>query len=440
MDQRFIDQYDMLPAGARVLCAVSGGADSVCLLLQTLEEAPARGLAVFAAHYNHGLRGAESDRDEAFVRALCARLDVPCASERGDVAARARETGEGTEEAGRALRYAFLERAAAEWGCSRILTAHTADDNAETLLLNLARGAGGRGLGGIPPVRGIVARPMLTMTRAQVEEYLRARGEAHVEDASNGGDDYARNRVRHGAVPALRSVNAAFSRNASRAALLQREDEAFLESLARDFLDREETERGVALAALTARPRPLTARALRLMAGGPLTEKQTDQALALCGGRGLGYADVTGGRFVREQGYLRFGAEAGARIPPTEVPREGVVSIPEAGVELRCAIVRAGGEKPGAFHTLFFHYDGACGKILCTSRRDGDRIRLAGRGCTKRLSDLFTEAGLTQRQRDRTPVFRDEQGVAGVYGFGVAQRCAAAEGAEALRIEIKVGE
>ena len=208
----------LLPPGGGVLCAVSGGADSVYLLCRLCELRESLGLRVWAAHYNHCLRGAESDRDEAFVRALCAGLGVEAYSGRGDVAAFARENGLGTEDAARRLRYGFLEQTADALGADAIATAHTADDNAETMLLNLARGAGLRGLCGIPPRRGRVIRPILGVTRAEIDAYLELKGVGHVEDSTNAGDDYARNRIRHHAVPALRSVNPEFSRAASRAA------------------------------------------------------------------------------------------------------------------------------------------------------------------------------------------------------------------------------
>jgi tRNA(Ile)-lysidine synthase len=151
----------------------------------------------------------------------------------------------GTEEAARRLRYEFLEKAAGELCADRNATAHTADDNAETMLMNLARGAGMRGLGGIPPVRGKLIRPMLTVRRAEVEDYLGANGVEHVEDSTNADDGNARNRVRHYAVPALLGVNSGFVENAARTAALMREDEKFIESLAMEFLEESMTFEGL---------------------------------------------------------------------------------------------------------------------------------------------------------------------------------------------------
>ena len=224
-----------LPSG-RVLCAVSGGADSVCLLHSCLRLTHGGDTTVCAAHYNHCLRGGESDRDERFVRSLCASLGVELRVGRGDVAAYAREHGMGTEEAARELRYAFLEEAADELGCGYILTAHNADDNAETMLMALVRGSGPRGLAGIPPRRGRILRPMLGATRAEIEAYLAENGLEHVEDSTNECTDYTRNRIRKLCMPVLREINPRFAEAAARAGALLREDDAYLSSLAADFL------------------------------------------------------------------------------------------------------------------------------------------------------------------------------------------------------------
>ena len=379
---------DAIAPGARVLCAVSGGVDSMYLLHRMTELAAQRGFTVGCAHFNHGLRGTESDRDEAFVRTQCAHLGVPFYAGRGDVAS---VRGMGTEGAARQLRYAFLTDCAAAHGYDWIATAHTADDNAETLLLNLARGCGLRGLTGIPPQRGKLLRPMLDTTRAEAEAYLAAHGIAHVEDSTNASDAYARNRVRHHAVPALESVNAAFVQHAADTAALLREDERFLGGLAAEFLAGQTPAEGIPTAELLALPRPVRVRVLQQAAGRELSRRHLLALEQLCGGEGLGQT--------------------------TEIPELGMrftVGMPEPFREIH-----------SAFTTFVFKSAIIHDKLSVTPRRPGDRIRLAGRGCTKRVSDLLAERGLTQDARERVPIIRAADVPAAIAGFGVAEQWAA---------------
>ena len=331
----------------------------------------------------------------------------------------------GTEAAARELRYAFLTHCADEHGYDWIATAHTADDNAETLLLNLARGCGLRGLTGIPPQRGKLLRPMLDTTRAQAEAYLTARAIPHVEDSTNAADTYARNRVRHHAVPALESVNTAFVQHTSDTAALLREDERFLSGLAADFLDGQTPTEGIPTAELLALPRPVRVRVLQQAAGRELSRRHLLALERLCSGEGLGHADVPGLRVTRERGRLFFGAQV---LPPlgAHVLRPGeTAELPELGLRITVGEPEAFREIHSTFTTFYFKSAIIHDKLSVTPRRPGDRIRLAGRGCTKRVSDLFAERGLTQCARDRVPIIRAAETPAAIAGFGIAEQWAA---------------
>ena len=193
----------MLPPGSTLLVAVSGGADSTALLVALASLAREFSLRIHSAHLHHGLRGADADDDLRHVRALCVRLGVPLEAARWDCVSRMRRRGLAGEAGLRTLRREFLLRAAQRAGAAAIATAHTADDQLETLLMRLARGSGWTGIAGMLPRRGVWIKPMLLATRADVERDLTRHGIAWREDASNASPAHTRNRVRHSVVPAL---------------------------------------------------------------------------------------------------------------------------------------------------------------------------------------------------------------------------------------------
>ena len=258
-------RFGMLPEGALVLAAVSGGADSISLL----HWLHARGVRVAAAHLHHGLRGAAADADEAFVREFCAVRGVPFYAEHADVGALAARDGISVEEAGRKARYDFLERTAAAIGASRVATAHHADDNAETLLFQLVRGARS-GLGGIAPVRGMYIRPFLGLTRAQIEAYAGANGLSYRFDEMNGDDAYARNYIRHEILPRLTKLNSAAAAHIAETARTLRAEGEFLDALAARRLEEGGARFGAARVtapckAINAAPEALRVRMVRLL-------------------------------------------------------------------------------------------------------------------------------------------------------------------------------
>ena len=221
--KRTIFDYMMLETGENVLVALSGGADSAALLLSLRE----LGYPVRAFHLNHCLRGAESDRDEAFCRRLCEKLGVELTVERVDIAAAAGDSA--VEETARRIRYARLEHAAHG---AKIAVAHNADDNLETMLFHLVRGTGAKGLMGIPPVRGRIIRPLIEVERREIEAFLRERGQDFVTDSTNADTAYTRNRLRQEVVPVLRELNPQAAQAAARLSRQLRQDETCLQSYA----------------------------------------------------------------------------------------------------------------------------------------------------------------------------------------------------------------
>ena len=409
---------DPICAGDRVLCAVSGGADSMYLLCRMLELAGERDFTVLCAHFNHCQRGAESDRDESFVRDFCLSANVPFFSGRLEESVR-------SEQQLRNARYAFLRKTAREQACRWILTAHTADDQLETQLLNLARGTGLRGLGGIPAVRENLLRPMLHVTRAEVVDWLREHGISYVEDSSNRSNDYARNRIRHEAVPAMLTVNAAAARHAAEAAERMREDEDYLSSLADRFLISEQGPDGISAEALKNLARPVRARVFQNLCGGRLAAAHVEALHDFCFGAEPAQLDLPDIRVSRDRGVLSFGASAPERLPDLALEPDMTAVLPQAGLRLTVSAPQVFSEIHNTLTVYHFKSDSIRGKLSVTSRRAGDQIRLLGRGCTKKISDLMQERGIPISRRELVPVLRDALGPVAVYGFGMAERCAA---------------
>jgi tRNA(Ile)-lysidine synthase len=447
----FADGRGMLPRGSDVIAAVSGGADSMALLTARVELAPSRDLRVCAAHFDHRLRGGESDRDREFVRGYCEKLGVTCHIGSGDVREHAASRGRGIEDAAREMRYAFLLELSGRFSPpARVATAHTADDNAETVLLNLTRGAGARGLAGIPPGRGNIIRPMLSVTRAEVEAFLSERGVPHVEDSSNSSELYSRNLLRRRVVPVLREINPRFARRALETSGRLREDDDYLTSLARDFIDARCRD-GVAPAGeLAALPRPVAARAVIALAGRSLSSERVEAILALCrDSAGSTRVSVPGGAVIRSYGNLFFRAASPARaeFSPVFLSAEETVAIQELSMTVSSRLtvcereIKAfykESEKINKSFTVFlFKKSEICGRIIVRSRAEGDSIKILGAAVTKSLKKLFIDKKIPEFRRGLVPVVSDELGPLGVCGVAAGARAAPNPGDDVLEIRFE---
>ena len=432
-----INKLYLPPQCRRVLCAVSGGADSVCLLHVLYEHRERLGIELCAAHFEHGIRGEESFRDAGFVETVCKNLGVELCVKSGDTPGYAQSEGLSMEEAARKLRYAFLEEAAAKLNCDFVATAHNADDNAETIIFNLTRGSGAKGLCGIPMQRGNIIRPLLSVTRKEIEEYLREKGIEHITDSTNLSDDYSRNLIRHQVVPVLKDINPRFVETAGRSAALLRQDEDCLDAMAQSFIEENLSEGGVDCKALLTLHEALSSRVLRALCPQSLSAAHVEALTELASGEGLGFCDVPGLRVRREQGKLFFHSSEKAVLP--EIPlRSGMTCpLPEAGIELKIEEDVYTGEIHGLFKTYLVKCESICGQLICSSRRPGDKISPQGRGCTKSLKSIFVEKKMSQRERDLCPVIRDDKGVLILLGHAVDRRCRPDKGDRVLRIEVK---
>ncbi len=409
--------------GDAVTAALSGGADSVAMLHLLLALSRQLGITVTAAHFNHHLRGAAADRDEVFCRQLCQDLGVPLAVGGADVAGLARTRRQGVETAAREARYAFLE------GLGGVVaTAHNADDNLETVLLHLTRGAALRGLGGIPPRRGSVVRPVLCLTRAEIAAYLAAEGLPHVEDETNSQALCARNRLRLRVTPRLAEENPAVARAVLEASLSLREDEAYLDGQAAALLASARTEAGWQAAPLADAPRPLRLRALRrLLEEHGCRSPGRDHLLAaealLAAGPGA-EVRLPGLTLRRQYGLLRTDADAAAPFAP--FPLEAGERALPGGRRLRCSEPFRYGGEPGLCLAL-------PGPYLVRPRQPGDRLRLAGG--SKRLREWMIDRKIPAALREGVPVFVRGGAVAAAWGVGVDPAARPAPGGLCCRVE-----
>ncbi len=292
--QAFTKKWDMLPPGGLILCAVSGGRDSMALLHLLWEMGRKGGFQVHAAHFNHHLRPT-ADRDQGFVTGWCGAKGIPLTCGGADAAAYAREVGTSLEDGARQLRYRFLEETADRVGAARIATAHHREDNAETLLLHLLRGSGLRGLGGIPPVRGRIVRPLLETSRADIDGYVRRHQISYMEDETNADTRFTRNRLRLEVFPLLEEISPGCTgRMAATADLLREDDEHFRGAVDASLFTFKGDRAEISLRELKKLDQSMARRTVREMSRSLLTDlgrENVDQALALGPG---GYLDLPG--------------------------------------------------------------------------------------------------------------------------------------------------
>jgi tRNA(Ile)-lysidine synthase len=390
--------------GEPLLVMVSGGGDSVALL----DVAHRLGASVTALHVNYGLRDG-ADADEALVRRLCDERDIPLTVEHVSL------PGSGNlQERARDARYELAERIAE----GDYAAAHTATDQAETVLYRLAVSPGSRALHGMAPRRGRLVRPLLEVTRAEVREYLRARGLEWREDPTNADRRFARARVRHDVLDALRELSPAAERTIAETARQLRDEAEVLDAAVADALAELGGGPAVSLDALTEHPPALQRLILRSLAGRTLSSRELAQMLGVSSS-GTKSVDLGGGlRVVSEYGTLRFTRAEDAEPPaPVELAVPGRARFGDWELEARL-------EGPGDVEV-----SGLAGPVTVRSWREGDRMRPVGLGGTKTLQDLFTDRKVPRALRHTLPVVETGGEIVWVAGVAVDERFAATEDA-----------
>jgi len=443
-----IKRARLVDTGDRVAVAVSGGPDSVALLwlLHRLSADLAFTVAG-VVHVHHGLRGEDADADEAFVRALAARLELRCEVARVDVAALARARRQSIEAAARDARYAFFDEAAGRLNASRIATGHTMDDQAETVLLRLLRGAGGRGVTGIRLRRGKLIRPLLECRRADLVPYLAALGEPYREDASNRDRAIARNRIRHELLPVIERLAPGGVRALARFARLAGDDEAYLERVAIEAAGISVLSSGAGVevqrGALAGLPPPIVRRIIRRA----VADAAPDVTLAVghvdavrmlaAADKPEGHLDLPGlsvdrrGEVVTlSRGRSAPGRDASDTRPASYeyvLPLPGSVDVPEAGVTIAATTVPPadGARVPCPAPDVAVVQAGSiAAPFAVRSRRPGDRLRPLGAPGRRKLQDVLVDRKVPRRERDRVPIVVDRAGrIVWVAGLVVADEC-----------------
>lgn len=420
------EKYKMLPNGAKIVVAVSGGSDSMALLHVLMQLKERYNLTLTAAHVNHGLRGADADADEAFVVDYCKANDIPVKTLRAEVSRIAAEKGMSFEETGRAVRYDFFNSFGDD---IFIATAHNANDRAETFLFNFTRGSTLRGLCSIPAVRGNIIRPIIDCSKSEILDYCKANSIVYVTDKTNNDVAYSRNRIRHNVITELSEINPSFEASASRCLDSLREDEEFLSSLAAELVKKVKKENGYDAELLSLAEAPVLKRALVMICEKEKSVTPEHTAVnELCGLlKNGGKTVISGNVAVRvRKGYLDFPDTSQEPYEPVELKAGENVFY---GFSVKYDIVNK--EETINLQNLskeileyLFDYDKIVGKVVLRSRLPGDKINLKSRGCTKSLKKLFNELEIPPEKRNRIIIVSDDAGILAVTGVGVDARAA----------------
>ncbi len=425
-----ITRYSMLRPGDRVAVGLSGGADSVSLLSALLELAPELELTISAIHINHGIRGQSADRDQRFCEEFCASKGVKLDCFTLDIPALAAEKGVGLEQCGRECRYQCFEQIARRDGC-KIATAHTLSDSAETVLFNLARGSGLGGVCGIPPVRGNIIRPLIAVTRNQIEEHCKVNSLDYVTDETNTDTIYRRNLIRSEVIPALEQVNPAMHRAVERFTRCAREDNLYLEQLCEEALEKAAADGGWRAEALAALPPALQKRAvMSILARQDTTPEyaQVERCIELIRAGSGALVIRNGVRFVVNKGIVFTDSgtaelsrpeqwSVAAELPSTLLPDGRIMTFTQIDLSV-----------PGATqknHNLLFKKALSCDIINSNTqirnRREGDRFAPAGRGVNRLLKKFLCDEGVPAEKRGQLAIIASDQGILWVEGFGSSE-------------------
>jgi len=410
-----IKTYNMLSYNDSILIALSGGADSVALLHVLMSLKEVLGISrIYAVHINHGLRGEAAARDEQFVQDLCVPLSIPLEIYHADVKTLAQKESLSIEEAGRKARYQHLQQAATHFGANKIATGHHQNDNAETIIMNLSRGAGLKGLCGIPYTNGNIIRPLLDISRAEIETYLTENNLTYITDETNTSDEYTRNRTRHTVLP---TIEAALNPNAAQtiaqnAALFHAEDEYLNEIAYQKYNDCRVSANTLNIQKLSALHVAIARRVIR-HAIAEISTLQNITANHI--GQILELTQKKSGKEIHLPGLVVCKEYSGISISlaqETQVfnayPLQ--LDIPTFIPELNQTVIFSKTapditKNHKLLCTKSFDYDTITETLFLRTRRPGDKLKLGKEKLfTKKLQDYFTDKKIPKHKRDSIPI------------------------------------
>ncbi|MBQ3928470.1 MAG: tRNA lysidine(34) synthetase TilS [Clostridia bacterium] len=422
-----IHKYHMLRQGDRIVVGLSGGADSCALLHFLVSLRKEMDLTIDACHVNHMLRGQEADRDEQFAAKLCEKYHITLLTQRVDVAAMAKRKKISTELCARNVRYDFFARIADQFS-AKIATAHTASDNAETVLFHLARGSGISGLCGIPPVRDNIIRPLIECTRSDTERYCRDNHIDYVTDSTNLQRDYTRNRLRLDVVPVLKTINPSFEMSVTAMSQRMREADEFLAQCARQALSEAQCRGGYDTVKLSALDNIVFSEAIRLL----LKEfhivpeaKHIELVRKIVYNSGAVEIrkNITA---VSEQGILRIVCREAIKKTREKIPfgNQKTIFINDKKFQLdKINLSEFHNRKKN--NKFVFHnsvdYDTIPLTAVFRTRRSGDQFKPLGRNITKPLRKLMTEQKIPSEQRDSLVLLADDSEIIWAEHLGVSE-------------------
>lgn len=420
---------NMINSGDTVIIGVSGGADSMCLLHFLFSNREKYNIRIIVAHINHCLRGEEAIRDEQFVEEFCSDNNITFKVLRANIKEISEKEGIGTEECGRQVRYGFFEKLAQHYG-GKIATAHTASDNAETVLFNITRGTGLNGMCGIKPVRGNIIRPLISITRAEVEGYCTKHSVKYITDSTNLQCDYTRNVIRHKVVPVLKTVNCGFEQSVARLSNLLDVDNSYINSVAQTFIKTNYSEKGIKISKMQTLHRAVLSRVIIALTAHHscycLEQKHinlTQNIITLGSGSVNLPHNLTA---TTAQGYFRVINSKNDTTNITGIPIKNNSEINLFGKVYKFTVLEYKEyEEKCKFNKMLLNnsinYDIMFPNAVLRNRAQGDLFKKQGRGVTKSLKKLFNECKIPKETRSSVAIIANGENILWVEGFGASE-------------------